>query len=157
MLAMRDPYRARESLLLAAAGGVAPPGELVVAGWVFDQTFERCVLVRHRLGWMAPGGRLHIGESPLDGARREVREETGIDVRPLSRIPAAVLGNTTGTSERRYGLAYSFAADASCRLDPEPGQPARWCDVSALPASLFVYDPGMMEEVAAEYLSQRFA
>ena len=30
--------------------------------------------------WSLPGGRLELGESLVDGVRREVREETGIDV-----------------------------------------------------------------------------
>lgn len=32
--------------------------------------------------WALPGGGLHRGEVPVDGAVRELREETGIDVRP---------------------------------------------------------------------------
>jgi len=36
-----------------------------------------------RLGeWSLPGGHLHLGESLADGARREVKEETGLDVHP---------------------------------------------------------------------------
>ena len=32
--------------------------------------------------WITPGGGLDPGESPEDGARRELREETGIDAAP---------------------------------------------------------------------------
>ena len=40
------------------------------------------VLLRHkRLGlWLQPGGHIHAGETPWDGARREAAEETGLDV-----------------------------------------------------------------------------
>jgi 8-oxo-dGTP diphosphatase len=33
--------------------------------------------------WDIPGGFLDEGEHPLDGLRRELREETGLDVEPL--------------------------------------------------------------------------
>lgn len=39
--------------------------------------------------WNGFGGKVHAGESILDGARRELREEAGIEARDL--IPAGVL------------------------------------------------------------------
>jgi len=38
--------------------------------------------------WSLPGGRLELGESLVDGVRREVREETGleVDVGPLVEV-----------------------------------------------------------------------
>jgi 8-oxo-dGTP pyrophosphatase MutT (NUDIX family) len=44
---------------------------------------ERVVLHLHkRLNfWMQPGGHIDVGESAADGALREAREETGLDVR----------------------------------------------------------------------------
>ena len=45
----------------------------------------RVLLVRHTYGrknWELPGGVVEHGESPMDGAVREVREETGLSVAP---------------------------------------------------------------------------
>jgi len=45
----------------------------------------RVLLVRHTYGrknWELPGGRVEQGESPMDGAVREVQEESGLSVAP---------------------------------------------------------------------------
>lgn len=36
--------------------------------------------------WSIPGGTLELGETIIDGIRRELLEETGLDVRPLELI-----------------------------------------------------------------------
>lgn len=48
-------------------------GALVVHG-------GRALFVRENGTWLLPGGRLEANESPAAGARREVREETGLEV-----------------------------------------------------------------------------
>jgi 8-oxo-dGTP diphosphatase len=138
--ALLDPYSQRGALHRAARGVDGPEGEVIVAGWVIDRERRSTALVRHkRLGWMAPGGRLEQGESPVDGARREVQEETGLDLLPVSGgHPVAVLGGRDG--ERTYGLAFAFAANSTWTVVPEPGQPARWFDFAKIPPSWFSND-----------------
>lgn len=62
----------------------APLPAIGVSAIVFDER-ERVLLVRRGKPpaqglWHAPGGRLEQGESMLDACRREVREETGLEV-----------------------------------------------------------------------------
>src|SRR5271165_129643 len=51
---------------------------------IFDQQ-ERILCVRMNYAthaWTTPGGRVEPGESPLDALKREVLEESGLDVEP---------------------------------------------------------------------------
>ncbi|HLJ68777.1 MAG TPA: NUDIX hydrolase N-terminal domain-containing protein [Chloroflexota bacterium] len=62
---------------------VAPwPG---AEGAIFDEAGRILLIQRtdNRL-WAMPGGMLEVGESPAEGACREVHEETGIEVEPLA-------------------------------------------------------------------------
>jgi len=56
-----------------------------VAGVITDDR-ARALLIQRRDNhrWEAPGGVLEFGESIHEGLRREVREETGLDVEPAA-------------------------------------------------------------------------
>lgn len=86
--------------------------------------------------WAPPGGHLEAGETPLAAARRECREEVGIDV-PAPRIRAlATLAYEDGPGGG-LGLNLLFGArldDAPApRPDPACASAAAWCDPLALP------------------------
>lgn len=53
------------------------------------------VKTRSRKGWEVPGGRVDVGETPLDGAIRETLEETGIHCR-LTHMTGIYTNLTTG-------------------------------------------------------------
>jgi len=63
----------------------APPRpQLAVGVFVFDATGRVLLIQRGRPPgqglWSVPGGKVEWGEAVVDACRREVREETGIDV-----------------------------------------------------------------------------
>lgn len=146
--ARQDPYNSRDLLMSAASGGPEHSGEVIVAGFVFDESFESTLLVQHRrLGWLPPGGRLEPGEAPAQGALREVVEETGLRVEFLFPEPAAVLGSDDAT-ERKYGLAYAFAADRSAEPHAEPLQPVAWFALEDVVFQRFARDRDVLVDLA---------
>lgn len=77
--------------------------------------------------WSLPGGVLETGESLVDGIRREVREETGLDVKPLeiATVFERIIPDAEGRAEYHYVLI-----DYICRVTGGVAEPAT--DVSAL-------------------------
>lgn len=69
----------------------------------------RVLMVRHDDQWMLPGGEVEDGESHGEALRRELREETGLDI--VAGDPLAVLDITVTDGDR--SAEYSFAAYAA--------------------------------------------
>ena len=78
-----DPFRNSERISLDPArfekgitrgdDGAWGVGALVISN-------SRGLFVREGETWLLPGGRLKAEETPEDGARRELREETGLEI-----------------------------------------------------------------------------
>ena len=68
------------------------PSFTVGAMCVIERADGRVLLVRHlyRQRWGIPGGLLQRRESPSDAARREVREEVGLEVRLIGEAAVNV-------------------------------------------------------------------
>ena len=64
--------------------GHPPPKHSVSVAAVITDDHGRALLIQRRDNhrWEPPGGVLELGETIQDGLRREVREETGLDVEP---------------------------------------------------------------------------
>ena len=136
------------------------PNTLVpaVCAAVFDD--DRRILLQKRRDngkWALPGGRVEISESVADAAIREVREETGIDVRVMHLIgvysdPGYVIAYADGEVRRQFALLVAcsvsggqlqeseestdigfFAESDVAELDLSPGQDQRIADGFAPP------------------------
>lgn len=95
------------------------PSFTVGAMCIIERADGAVLLVRHsyRERWGVPGGLLQRREEPVDAARREVREEVGLDVELLGE-PAVVVD----ALPQRVDLVYRARPAEDAHLeDIEPG------------------------------------
>jgi 8-oxo-dGTP diphosphatase len=97
-----------------------PAAPIAGVGAIVLDAEDRVLLVRRGqqplLGeWSLPGGALELGERLEDGVRREVREETGLDVEPVEIV--AVFDHITHASDDPSRVRFHYVlVDYRCRL-----------------------------------------
>ena len=110
--------------------GVVHFANLAVGAVVLDD--EDCVLLvgQHRYAldeytWEIPEGGVPVGESPLDGARREVREETGVAADDWRELVRFQLSNSVSDE---VGVIFAARARSHGAATPEPTEDlaVRW-------------------------------
>lgn len=80
------PERVKRTLVRAGT-----PGYTVGAACLIEHEGEVLMLWQpHRHGWTLPGGLLGKGEEPSDAVRREVLEETGVQIEPGDPVAVGV-------------------------------------------------------------------
>jgi ADP-ribose pyrophosphatase YjhB (NUDIX family) len=123
-----------------ACGFVAYAGSKVTAGALVIDDEGRVLLARRAvepdLGrWDIPGGFLEEGEHPLDGVKRELREETGLDIEPLELLGVwmdTYGGDSTAESTLNfYWTARALSGDPHAADDVDQ---LRWFAPDELPS-----------------------
>jgi 8-oxo-dGTP diphosphatase len=113
-----------------------------VAVYILDD--QNRVLLMHRLGshgpgtWAPPGGHLENGESFLDCAKREVKEEVNID---FSDIEVLGVTNDIFSEDKHYITVQVHAKGISGEpkiMEPEKCSEIKWFRLDSLPAPLLL-------------------
>ncbi len=108
----------------------------MAVGAVIKDESDRVLLVKHRPErggfwqgrWICPGGKLELGERIEDGVRREVREETNLEIRLTSPLaPFDRIVESEGQTELHVIYIDYMAEKSEGDLKPDSDvEEARW-------------------------------
>lgn len=135
----RLPYRVRLSIIRATQRKFTAS-----VGVIITNPDGKVLLLEHILrpgaGWGLPGGVIERGEQPEDAARREIREETGIE---LERVTMLQIRTLNRHIEFLFRAETSQTAEVKSREIKSLG----WFDVEEMPAEMSAAQKSFVRKV----------
>ena len=87
--------------------------------------------------WAPPGGHFEYGESLEESARREVREETGLEIESINFLSLYNQKDYMPKHVINIGLTAKWKSGEAKVLEPEKCEEWKWCEIDNLPEPLF--------------------
>ena|SRR5215204_6032070 len=113
-------------------------------GVIITNRDEKVLLLDHHLrpgsGWGIPGGFIEHGEQPEAAARRELREETGIELENLKMLRVR-------TINRHIEFLFRAESDETAEVKSREIKSLGWFAVDAMPADLSPLQKATVEKV----------
>lgn len=117
---------------------------------------NNCVLFGKRKGshgdgeWSFPGGHLEMNETPEECGKRELLEETGIDISNIQAIDCGYTNDIFYKSEKHYITIYNLYNIENI-IDPILKEPDKsyqwgWFDIDNLPDPIFLCVTNFLEK-----------
>lgn len=105
----------------------------VSAGVVINNREGKFLLLDHVFragsGWGIPGGFLEYGEQPVEALKRELCEETGLELRNIEMISVQTIG-------KHIEILFRAEAEGEVLVNNFEITSAKWFDLEELPAEM---------------------
>lgn len=105
----------------------------------------KLLFVRHYLApglWMIPGGRMDAGELPENAAKREVKEETGLDIESFNGMIGTFSHPKRGETHVYHTTRFNGALSPTVKFEIKE---CRWFPLHAVPEEILERDGKYIE------------